>query len=56
MMLIVTHEIPFAQRIADRILFLENGSIVADSPKDKFFSEIKDENPRIARFIKNIHH
>ena len=55
-MLIVTHEIPFAQRIADRILFLENGSIVADSPKDKFFSEIKDENPRIARFIKNIHH
>ncbi|MEA3123800.1 MAG: hypothetical protein QOD67_819 [Caballeronia sp.] len=30
-MVIVTHEINFAFRISDRIIFLENRSIVADA-------------------------
>lgn len=55
-MLIVTHEIPFARRIASRILFLENGSIVSDTSKDEFFSSVNNDNARIARFLQNIHH
>jgi ABC-type polar amino acid transport system ATPase subunit len=55
-MLIVTHEIPFAKRIASRILFLEKGSIVSDSSTEDFFSTFRNKNERIARFLQNIHH
>ena len=53
-MLIVTHEIPFAERIANRMLFLENGIIAADTSVTEFFSTYKNENERIARFLKSI--
>lgn len=36
-MLIVTHEMAFAQAVADRILFLENGQIVEESHDPKEF-------------------
>lgn len=55
-MLIVTHEIPFARRIANRILFLEKGSIVSDTSKEEFFSSVNNDNARIARFLQSIHH
>ncbi len=38
-MLIVTHEMAFARAIADRILFLENGTIVEESRDPKAFFE-----------------
>ena len=45
-MLIVTHEMRFAEAVADRILFLEGGSIVEEgSPKD-FFRAPKTERAR----------
>jgi ABC-type polar amino acid transport system ATPase subunit len=53
-MLIVTHEIPFAERIANRILFLERGAIVADASVQDFFSTFKNRNERIARFLQSI--
>ncbi|NLZ77224.1 MAG: amino acid ABC transporter ATP-binding protein [Spirochaetales bacterium] len=55
-MLIVTHEIPFARRIASRVLFLEYGSVVSDTSNEEFFTTVKEDNERIARFIQNIHH
>ena len=55
-MLIVTHEISFAKRIANRILFLEKGSIVSDSSSEEFFSDYQNKNERIARFLQNIKH
>ncbi|MHC1691768.1 MAG: amino acid ABC transporter ATP-binding protein [Sphaerochaetaceae bacterium] len=55
-MLIVTHEIPFAQRIANRILFLEKGLIVADTSVSEFFSTCRNGNERIARFLENVQH
>lgn len=36
-MLIVTHEIKFAQAIADRVLFFSDGKIVEDSPASLFW-------------------
>ena len=36
-MLIVTHEMQFAHDIANRILFLEGGSIVESGAPDEFF-------------------
>lgn len=50
--LLVTHEMGFVRKVANRIIFLENGKIVADgSPKDIF------ENPnskRLKEFLEKI--
>ncbi len=43
-MLIVTHEMSFARAIADRVLFLDGGSIIEDSDPKEFFT-----NPRTER-------
>jgi len=37
-MLIVTHEMGFAREVADRILFLDGGKLIEDSPPEQFFS------------------
>ena len=39
-MVVVTHEMNFAREVADRVVFMENGVIVAEGPpKDVFDSE-----------------
>lgn len=49
-LLIASHEIGFIRRIADRILFMENGSIVAQgAPRT-----IARSNRRVAAFIRQI--
>ncbi|QOR39054.1 amino acid ABC transporter permease/ATP-binding protein [Billgrantia diversa] len=48
-MIIVTHEMAFAQRISDRVVFMEDGAIVhAGTPPEIF--EHSDE-PRVNRFL-----
>ena len=37
-MLVVTHEMGFARRVADRVVFMSDGSIVESGPPDEFFS------------------
>lgn len=37
-MLIVTHEMAFAEKAADKIIFMENGKIVETNTPDRFFS------------------
>lgn len=51
-MMIVTHEMAFAHRVADRIIFMENGEILEDSPSDEFFSKPKSE--RASQFLAKI--
>ena len=51
-MMVVTHEMGFARKVANRVLFMESGSILEDSPKDKIF-----DNPATQRakdFLANI--
>jgi len=50
-MLIVTHAISFARHVASRVLFLEQGSLICDEPKERFFSLVRNENERISRFL-----
>ena len=45
-MVIVTHEMAFAQAIADRVLFIEGGHIQEDSPPDVFFTSPKTERAK----------
>jgi len=36
-MIVVTHEMGFARKVADRVIFMDNGQIVEDRPKEEFF-------------------
>ncbi|GAB3465336.1 amino acid ABC transporter ATP-binding protein [Massilia terrae] len=52
-MMVVTHEMGFARKVADRIVFMDHGRIVEDTSKDEFFSAPKSERARdfLARII-----
>jgi polar amino acid transport system ATP-binding protein len=45
-MLIVTHHMRFAQRSADRVLFLDGGVILEDGPPDQVFGAPREERTR----------
>jgi polar amino acid transport system ATP-binding protein len=51
-MIIATHEMGFARDIADRVCFLEEGTILEQGPPERIFSS--PENPRTARFLRRI--
>jgi glutamate/aspartate transport system ATP-binding protein len=52
-MMVVTHEMGFARKVADRVLFMDGGRIVEDSVKDQFFDAPVSERARefLARII-----
>lgn len=50
-MIIVTHEINFAFRISDRIVFMEAGTILRDAPPRELAAE---SSSRIATFLKDV--
>ena len=45
-MLVVTHEMGFAREVADRIIFMEKGSIVEEGSPDQLFRHAKSERTR----------
>ena len=51
-MLIVTHEMNFAREVADRIIFMDDGSVIADESPVVFFANQK--NPRIQAFLSKV--
>ncbi|WP_313704535.1 amino acid ABC transporter ATP-binding protein [Massilia sp.] len=52
-MMVVTHEMGFARKVADRIVFMDHGRIVEDTPKDAFFTAPQSDRARefLARII-----
>ena len=42
-MIIVTHEMNFAAKIADKVLFLEDGKILEETPGKQFFEHPQTE-------------
>jgi len=53
-MMVVTHEMGFARRVADRVIFMDAGRIVEDCPKDQFFGDISLRAPRAQQFLSKI--
>jgi polar amino acid transport system ATP-binding protein/glutamate/aspartate transport system ATP-binding protein len=53
-MLCVTHEMGFARRVADRVLFMDRGAIVEDDSKEQFFARPRSERAR--EFLSRILH
>ena len=45
-MIIVTHQMNFAAKIADEVLFLEDGKILEDTPGNEFFKNPKTQRAR----------
>jgi len=53
-LVVVTHEIGFANSVADEVIFLENGKILEQSPPEKMFTEPKHQ--RTQEFLQKITH
>ena len=53
-MMCVTHEMGFARRVAHRVIFMDEGSIVEDAAKDDFFGKPRSE--RAQQFLSKILH
>ena len=51
-MMVVTHEMGFARKVADRVVFMEAGEILEDAKKEEFFSSPRSE--RAQQFLSKI--
>lgn len=51
-LVVVTHEMGFAKEVSDRVIFMDQGEIVEDSPSDDFFAQPKEE--RAIQFLSKI--
>ncbi|MDN5696871.1 MAG: amino acid ABC transporter ATP-binding protein [Rubrobacter sp.] len=51
-MVVATHEMGFARRVADRVIFMDEGRIVEVGPPEHFFES--PENERTQRFLSRI--
>ncbi len=51
-MMVVTHEMGFARKVAHRVVFMDNGQIVEDAKKEDFFGSPRSE--RAQAFLSKI--
>jgi general L-amino acid transport system ATP-binding protein len=51
-MLVVTHEMGFARRVADRVIFMDEGEIIEEAPPAEFFEN--PQNDRTKLFLSQI--
>jgi glutamate/aspartate transport system ATP-binding protein len=51
-MMVVTHEMGFARKVAHRVIFMDKGEIVEDAAKEDFFGKPRSE--RAAHFLSKI--
>jgi polar amino acid transport system ATP-binding protein len=51
-MICVTHEMGFARRVADRVIFMSSGTIVEEAPPDEFFKN--PQHDRTKKFLGDI--
>ena len=53
-MMVVTHEMGFARKVAHRVVFMDEGRIVEDVAKSAFFEERDQRSPRAQEFLSKI--
>ena len=46
-MMVVTHEMGFARKVAHRVIFMDQGRIVEDAPKEDFFGTPRSERAQL---------
>ena len=50
----VTHEMGFARKVSDRVIFMDQGHILEDCTKDEFFGRPEDRSARAKDFLSKI--
>ena len=53
-MMCVTHEMGFARKVSNRVIFMDQGKIVEDCKKDEFFGDPDARSPRAKDFLSKI--
>ncbi len=53
-MMVVTHEMGFARKVANRVIFMDEGKIVEDADKEAFFAN--PQSDRAKDFLAKILH
>ena len=53
-MMVVTHEMGFARKVSDRVIFMDAGKIVEDCKKESFFGDMEARSPRAKDFLSKI--
>ena len=53
-MMVVTHEMGFAKKVAHRVIFMDAGKIVEDCTRDDFFGKPDARSPRAKEFLSKI--
>src|SRR5918999_1106932 len=53
-MMVVTHEMGFARKVAHRVIFMDQGEIVEDAAKEEFFGSPRSERAQV--FLSKILH
>ena len=53
-MMCVTHEMGFARKVANRVIFMDAGKIVEDCAKEEFFGNIDARSERARQFLSKI--
>ena len=51
-MVVVTHEMGFARKVADRVVFMADGQIIEEGTPEHFFEDA--QNPRVQQFLGKI--
>ncbi len=55
-MMVVTHEMGFARKVADRVIFMDVGKVVEDCTAEEFFGDLKARSERAQLFLSKILH
>ncbi|HUG56781.1 MAG TPA: amino acid ABC transporter ATP-binding protein [Candidimonas sp.] len=55
-MMVVTHEMGFARKVADRVIFMDVGHIVEDCSSGDFFGNLEARTERAQQFLSKILH
>jgi len=53
-MMCVTHEMGFARRVSNKVIFMDAGKIIEDCSKDEFFDKPEARSPRAKDFLSKI--
>ena len=53
-MMCVTHEMGFAKKVSNRVIFMDQGKIVEDAQSSEFFGNIEARTPRARDFLSKI--
>jgi glutamate/aspartate transport system ATP-binding protein len=53
-MMVVTHEMGFARRVAGRMIFMDQGEVVQDCPTNEFFDRTNNRSERVQLFLNKV--